>query len=916
MPATLLSTKLHIPPLRHKLVPRPQLVERLNDALALGHHLVLLSAPAGYGKTTLLAEWIHGIRDAGARPLRVAWVSLDESDSDPARFMSYVVAAVQRVEPSVGQGLEHTSQSLPRRTADELVSGIINQVAAARARLVLVLDDYHLVSSQAAHDALTYLLEHLPENMQLIIATRADPPVPLARLRGRGLLVELRQADLRFTAGEATDLLNHVMRLGLAEPDVAALVSCTEGWAASLQMAAISMQGHDDPAGFLRAFSGTHRHVLDYLVEEVLQRQPQLVQHFLLQTSILDRLSGPLCDAVLGSTALAAGESGQATLEYLERNNLFIVALDDERRWYRYHRLFADLLRRRLQEAEPDLVPMLHRAASAWHQQHGYAAEAIEHALAAGDWERAAHLVEQACEATLMRSEVATLRRWVEALPEESVSARPSLALFHAWVLLLVGQPLRQVTAYLESQTGGAGHPAGRLAALRAFGTLLAGEVSLADQLTRQALDTLPEKDTFWRALAAWTQSVCRLSYLGLEARGQELTGLIQSSLKAGHMLIAASALCHLGELCIAQGKLHEAERTYRRALELARDRRGVPLPIASQAMIGLGDVWREWNDLAAANAWLTQGIELAANWAQNTLIEGNVALARVRQSEGDAEGARRAMETAMDLARQSGGTDLDDRVVAMCQAKLAVAQGDVEAALRWAEGRCEADAGELVSPVDVADVDYRLRKYEHLVLARLRLAQHRPDDALGLLEPLLSLAEDQGRGAMAVETLLLMALAARQQGNATRAASLLERALARAEPEGHVRIFADEGPPMAALLAEGLEERQERREYAERLLAAFAKCEPADATCRSVPSAPPTASVASFPLLEPLSERELEVLRLVAEGLANKEIARRLCLSLHTVKWHTANIYGKLAVGSRTEAVARGRALGILVST
>jgi LuxR family maltose regulon positive regulatory protein len=522
-------------------------------------------------------------------------------------------------------------------------------------------------------------------------------------------------------------------------------------------------------------------------------------------------------------------------------------------------------------------------------------------------------LIEKASEATLMRSEVATLRRWVEALPEEHVRARPSLALFHAWVLLLAGQPLAKVAAQMESQAEGAVHPAGRLAALRAFGTLFAGQVSLAARLSRQALEALPEKDIFWRAVAAWTQSVCRLGYLDLEARAEELTGLARRSLEAGHLLIAASALCHLGELHIGRGRLHEAARTYCRVLELARDPRGDPLPVASLAMIGLGEVHREWNDLAAANAWLARGIELSRTWAQTATMEGHIALARVRQAEGETEGARRAMETAEEMARQSGGIDYDDRVVAMCQAQFAVAQGDVEAAARWADGRTEMDAGEPAPPADVADVGYRLRKYEHLVLARVRLAQRRPGDALALLEPVLSLAEGQGRGTMAIEALLLMALAVGQQGDAAGARRLLERALVRAEPEGYVRLFVDEGLGMAELLAEELEELGERKElrgYVERLLAAFSLGEAVASARPSVPSVP------SLPLPEPLSERELEVLRLVAEGLPNKEIARRLYLSLHTVKWHTADIYGKLAVRSRTEAVARARALGILAGT
>ncbi|MDI7275411.1 MAG: tetratricopeptide repeat protein, partial [Anaerolineae bacterium] len=773
MPTPVVATKVLIPPARPNLVLRPRLMRQLDGVLHC--RLALVSAPAGFGKTTLVATWVREVRRA-TPALRAGWLSLDESDNDLARLLAYLVAALRQGDAPAGEQPFGRAHPLRRAAVEEALSALVNQIAQMAGGLVLVLDDYHVITAQAVHNALAWLVEHLPPQAHLVIATRADPPLPLARLRGRGELVEVRQADLRFTLDEAAGFLNGAMGLGLSASDVAALAARTEGWAAGLQMAAISLRGRDDTASFLKAFAGTHRHILDYLLEEVLQRQPPQVQSFLLRTSILDRLSGPLCDAILASRAPGEEVPAQATLEHLERNNLFVVPLDDERRWYRYHRLFADLLRRRLQQAEPGLMPMLHRRASAWHEQHGSVTDAIEHALAAADWERAAHLVEQASEATLMQSEVATLRRWVEALPEELVRARPSLALFRAWGLLLAGQPLAQVAAQLEGQSDRL--PAGRMTALRAFGSLLSGQMSLAAELSRQALDALPESDTFWWAVAGWTQSVSRLGYLDLGARAQELGRLVQRSLEAGHLVVAASALCHLGELHMARGRLHEAARTYRRVLELARDPHGDPLPVASVAMIGLAQLHCEWNDLEAANAWLTRGIELSHKWAQTTTMEGHITLARVRHAEGDVVGARQAMEAAEDLARQSAGIDYDDRIVAMFQAQLAVAQGDVEAAGRWADARGKTDFAASAPPPDVADVGYRLRKYEHLVLARVRLAQRRPDDALALLEPLLSLAEGQGRGAMAIEVLLLMALAARQKGDLSGATSLLERAL------------------------------------------------------------------------------------------------------------------------------------------
>jgi LuxR family maltose regulon positive regulatory protein len=919
MSIPLLTTKLRIPSPRPNLVPRPRLVHRLEEGLRLGRKLTLISAPAGFGKTTLLSEWVHGMEAAHTSAPRIAWLSLDEGDNDPSRFLAYLVAALQTVAENIG---DEVPGGLPQSASpEESLAGLINQIHSAAGNFVLVLDDYHLIRARPVHDAVTLLIHHLPDNVHLAIATRADPPLPVARLRGRGQLTELRLSDLRFASEEVAEFLNRVMALKLTAENVAALESRTEGWIAGLQMAAIALRtvpsAEGDAATLIHDFAGDNRFVLDYLIEEVLQHQPGRIQAFLLQTSILDQLCGPLCDAVAVETGDQGPDDGvqtefsafalgpQGILEYLDRANLFVVALDDRREWYRYHRLFADLLRSRLQRAHPDLVPVLHRGASRWYEQSGQIAGAIDHALAASDLDRAADLIEQCAQATLMRGEAATFLRWVDALPDELVSARPTLCFFHAWMHLISGRPLRTVESRLmEAQRGG--EPiAGGVAALRGLVAAFRGQLPRAIELSHCALQQLPEEERFVRTFAAWILRTSQLVSGGGAVDTVALDDVLRMSQRAGNVMVAVMVLCNQAELQMRQGQLHKAAATYRRALDLGTGAQNRRLPMTGQALIGLGELSREWGDLAAAERYLIEGIHLTEQWTEVGPFDAYISLARVRQAQADADSAREAIRKAQELAAKFDVTDLDDLTGALFEAWMRVWQGDLKAVQRWAQ---ERDLYRYIdSPLqeETGDsYDIRLRKYELLVLARLLIASERSHEALRLLEPLVSIAEWRRRPGMLIEIHVLKALAHRDHGDIDEAMKAFERALSLAEPEGYVRIFADEGEPVAELLREAAR-RGIAVDYVSKLWAALGM--EVRQGRRAEKAEPPSA------LVEPLTEREMEVLELLNTHLSSTEIAERLYVSANTARFHIKNIYGKLGVHRRSDAVVRARELKLL---
>jgi LuxR family maltose regulon positive regulatory protein len=712
-------------------------------------------------------------------------------------------------------------------------------------------------------------------------------------------------SDLRFTSAEAAAFLHQVMGLHLTVEEVRALEERTEGWVVGLQMAALALQSAENPANtqsaadLVQAFASSNRYVLDYLVEEVLERQPDDLRAFLLYTAILDRLNGPLCDALRREAGPA--QSGQEVLERLERANLFITPLDHQRQWYRYHHLFADLLRQRLSHGEPILARELHRRASQWYEQNSFVEEAIAHALRGEDPERAALLIEQAAEAILMRGELVALTAWFEALPQEIVRRRPLLCLYYATVLLLRGEPQDRIRIYLETATGHgmAGVAARGALALRALLAFWQGDVVQSVQLGEQALASLPEQSLFWRAIVAGTLGIAyQFSGTNPDRGRQMLETAADLGEETGNVMVAVIALCHLAEMRIIQGQLGTAKKLFDRALALAVDDRGRRLPIGEMAVAGAAGLLLEWDEADEAERLLLSTADLSSERLFVAAFDCYLALARVKQSQGEGRAAQEAIDRAQRIAADTGATEVDDCFAAAAQARLWIALGELDAAEDWARRRGFVGGPGAGAPdAGHGGALLALYEFECLTLAELRLAQDNPGDALEVLAALLDGSRTRQRTDTMVKTLALMALAHDQRKQPDQALTALAQALALARPGGYVRTFADRGPAMTHLLRQALA-RGIETDYAQRLLAAFPSGA-ASTTCQT--------------LEEPLSERELQVLRLSVTCLSSTEIARELYISANTVRFHLKNIYAKLDVHSREDAIRQAQKLGLL---
>ncbi len=894
MATTLLRTKLYRPARKDNLVKRSQLISRLDSGSK--RKLTLVSAPAGFGKTTLVSEWI----DKTAQPC--AWLSLDNDDNELQRFLIYLVNAIKQIDNSVGDEVLKVLNATKTEPEKDLLIKFADELGDINDNFTLVLDDYHVIINESIHDTVDFIIDYMPDNMHLVMITRSDPPLPLARLRVRSEITEVRAADLRFSEAETKSFFNDLMDLNLSEDEVAALENRTEGWIASLQLAGLSMQGIKDKKKFISAFSGSHRFIIDYLVDEVLSRQTKEVQEFLLKTSILKRLSAPLCNELLTIT------NSQEILDELEKNNLFLVSLDNEREWYRYHHLFGDFLNQRLKEKEPEALNPLHKRAAAWLGSNEQTMEAIAHAIEGEDLKMAADIIEPIAQGMIIDSQVLPLLNWKSKLSEDIISKRPWISTAFAWSCILAGmnqedvEPLLDLaeTAINEDKSGDDIdlELLGYVTAARAFMAIGKGKLDdlIKDSIKMKAMKQIPDDNIFLQAALNLNLGSAYYVHGEFEDAKKYLVDGSKLSMESKSYSSALLGKSYLGYMQITEGFFQESIQTFNKVIEIGTEAGGgQPIPSTGYGYMGLGQVFYEWNNLSDAEINIKRGIELGDKINNLTTgIRGNLALVKLKQAQKDFDLAEAALNLAMEMAPR-GIRVPEGLQISAWEMELKLAKGVTIDTAAWADVRSE-QLGETLEYIDL-----RL----DIALAKIRIDQERPADALNVLKKLLKDAREAGRRGDAIEILTLVAIAEMQSENTDVAMSEFKNALDLGEPKRYVRTFIDQGKAVEGLLKKAISE-EIKVDYASMLLKSLIADSKISKSSRA-------KAAKEQPLVDPLSERELEVLALVAERLQYQEIADRLVVSLNTIRTHSKSIYSKLGVNSAAQAADKARELGLI---
>lgn len=908
MLAPLLNTKLQIPPPGSRVVNRARLLNILDLSLQPEHRLTLVCTPAGYGKTTLVSSWIH--RLAAKQVVKfdpssilpdtwfVAWITLNDTENDLARFMAYLVAALDNIYSGIGKGILTALQEPKSVTPHLLATLLINDISELDQKFLLVLDDYHTINNPTIHELISFLIEHQPQQMSLVIISRSDPPLPLNRLRARSQLVELRQQDLRFTNDEAAEFLKTKMELSLSPTQLQVLDDRTEGWITALQLAALSLHNTKNPSELIESLSAGYEYIADYLADEVLASLPIQVYTFLLQTSILEQLSGPLCDAVTGHT------DSSKTLDWLLAGNLFLQPLDYNGNWYRYHHLFADLLRRRLNQQYAEQVSNLHLKASEWYQQAGYLDMAISHAIAGNNYKLAGSLIEQNGEKYLQRGEASTLIHWIETMPEEVQQIYPLVRILHILAYLITGKPPLNITSvekFALDPNLATFFPAETMT-VAALLYIMKGNPSESIKCAEMALKKLPPDRTFFRCLAADGLGMA-YSLLGdIQNALLSFEQTVELTLQTGNISLALAALSNLAGLRFMQGQLHAALASYHQIIDLSNLYLGKSSHAAGKAYLGLGELAYEWNKPDEALDNFSKSAEMLEQFSELGLPIVYLSISRVYAAQNNWTAAQAALEKARFLAQESFTTQLDDQLVDALQVRFWITRGDLEQAKNWllTNELFDENIEVLINKLEQKRVIGEFQDVNLRNLAYFYLANNQQKQALIILDKLLERAKRKNNINRVIDIYCFRAIALQQADEFKQALDSIEQALKLAKPEKFKRTFIEKGEGMANLLyrtaAAGIYPT-----YAEELLAEFKLHSISDAMDHM------------GNLDEPLSDREIEVLSLIAEGLSNQEIARQLYISLSTVKGHCSNIYSKLGVHNRTQAVAAGRNLGLI---